>query len=158
MALNGTSLEITDAGGVLSADLSPLAGAVFGKATEEGLDIDGFFLSCRVLGRGVEHKIINHLADRDSGVGHASLSLRFKPSDRNEPIRRFLDEIPVTDRSEGDDGSTIYQIPGGVKIAPQGASSTSAARLRITWVRSKKIASLVTGTIKPRLVVDGVSI
>jgi thioester reductase-like protein/FkbH-like protein len=52
--------------------------------------IESFLLSCRVLGRRVEHGLIRHVADAalDRGIPH--LRIRFTPSARNQPAQRFL--------------------------------------------------------------------
>jgi hypothetical protein len=48
LALNGMSLELTDAGGTLSADLSPLAGSLFGDGhsldSDDGSVVDAVFV------------------------------------------------------------------------------------------------------------------
>jgi FkbH-like protein len=40
-----------------------LVGAIFYQQREQSLDVDTFLLSCRVLGRGVEHKMLSQLAE-----------------------------------------------------------------------------------------------
>jgi FkbH-like protein len=70
-----------------------LTGAVLFRATEEALEIDTLLLSCRVLGRGVEHRVLAHLAEEALRRGLAIVIANFRPTAKNEPARRFLHEI-----------------------------------------------------------------
>ena len=56
---------------------------IYGMGTES-LEIDTFLLSCRVLGRGVEHRMLNYLGDtaHEAGVG---FRCRDCDPDREEP-------------------------------------------------------------------------
>lgn len=67
-----------------------LVGAVFYRQTADALDVDTWVLSCRALGRGVEHRIVNELGRiaRDTGLAH--VLLRFRRSPRNAPAAQFL--------------------------------------------------------------------
>jgi FkbH-like protein len=54
------------------------------------LEVMRFMLSCRVLGRGVEAKILGWLADRAEQLGCASVRLIAEHTPRNIPARRLL--------------------------------------------------------------------
>ncbi|MCJ8270925.1 MAG: condensation domain-containing protein, partial [Psychrosphaera sp.] len=66
-------------------------GLVIFEVTENTLNVDSFILSCRVLARKVEHAIFAALKQQVKGVG--SLSCDFIASAKNQPIKRFLDEM-----------------------------------------------------------------
>ncbi len=70
-----------------------LTGVVLFRATKDALDIDTLLLSCRVLGRGVEHRLLAHLAAEAQRRGLNQVTVSFRPTGKNEPARRFLDEI-----------------------------------------------------------------
>ena len=65
-----------------------LVGAIVwvpGKVTE----VESFFLSCRALSRGVEHRMLAELGRRTAGM----LRLRCRPTARNSPARAFVSEV-----------------------------------------------------------------
>jgi FkbH-like protein len=70
-----------------------LTGVVLFGTTKETLDIDSMLLSCRVLGRGVEHRVLAHLGEEALRRGLASVIANSRPTAKNEPARRFLHEI-----------------------------------------------------------------
>jgi FkbH-like protein len=55
--------------------------------------IDRFLLSCRALGRNVEHLVLAHLGQAAVDRGVPLLELSFVPTPRNEPARAFLDSL-----------------------------------------------------------------
>lgn len=63
--------------------------------TEDGEDllIDSFMLSCRVLGRGVEHRMMNHIGKMAADKGLKKVKLRFLNTAKNEPAEKFVDSI-----------------------------------------------------------------
>jgi FkbH-like protein len=70
-----------------------LTGAVLFRATEDALEIDTMLLSCRVLGRGVEHRVLAHLAEEALRRDLEIVAANFHSTAKNEPARRFLHEI-----------------------------------------------------------------
>jgi FkbH-like protein len=104
-------------------------------ATVDGarLRVDGLLLSCRVLGRGVEHRVLNALGDRAAGHGVDLVSLAYRPTPRNEPAATFLRGLPAGERA-GDDGATWFelntQVARTVTYEPATAApATPAARV-----------------------------
>ena len=70
-----------------------LVGVVLYTTTPDGYNVDTFLLSCRVLGRGVEHAVLSHLARRAAAQGKRCIELDYRPTERNAPARLFLDSI-----------------------------------------------------------------
>ena len=68
-------------------------GLVIGTAKEKEYQIDTMLLSCRVLARGVEFVLLEHIAKIANSNNKKSLSLMYKASDKNQPIKEFLDKI-----------------------------------------------------------------
>jgi FkbH-like protein len=68
-----------------------LTGVVLFSVDREALSIDTFLLSCRVLGRGVEHRVMSRLAGEalKRGLGH--VVARLVPTSKNQPARDFLE-------------------------------------------------------------------
>jgi FkbH-like protein len=67
-----------------------LVGAVFYRLAKVAIEVEGFLLSCRVLGRGVEHRLVADLGRAAQAHGRASVRIAVKRLDRNEPFFRFL--------------------------------------------------------------------
>lgn len=66
-----------------------VVGAVISRQGADELVVDTFLLSCRVLGRGVEHQVLATL-----GAGtDTRIRLPHVPTAKNEPARRFLDSV-----------------------------------------------------------------
>ena len=73
-----------------------LTGAVLFRIAEQELEIDTLVLSCRVLGRGVEHALMAHLAAQALERGATTVSAQFIPTPRNRPAHQFLDSISAS--------------------------------------------------------------
>ncbi|MFJ9948568.1 SDR family NAD(P)-dependent oxidoreductase [Kitasatospora sp. NPDC091207] len=71
-----------------------LVGAAITRPRPEGLELDTFLMSCRVLGRGVEHAFLAGIAQGAAAEGGAgSLVATLRPTGRNTPVRPFLEEV-----------------------------------------------------------------
>lgn len=81
---------------------------VFTRLNE--LFVDSFLLSCRVLGRGVEHRILARLAEVALDEGIYTVTVPFTPTARNAPARAFLESIPYREAYE-DNGGIVFRFP-----------------------------------------------
>jgi FkbH-like protein len=70
-----------------------LVGAVFCTTHGDTLLIDTFLLSCRALGRGVEHRLLASLGEMALQRGLSYVGLCYIPSSKNEPALDFLREL-----------------------------------------------------------------
>ena len=70
-----------------------LVGAALFAASGETLRVDSFLLSCRALGRGVEHQMLAVLGRIAIDRGLSRIEVPFVPSPRNEPARRFFESV-----------------------------------------------------------------
>ncbi|MCW8128234.1 amino acid adenylation domain-containing protein [Microbulbifer halophilus] len=86
-----------------------LIGAVLYRRNAEVLETDTFLLSCRALGRGVEHAMIRELGRRAAALHSSSIALPLVASERNAPVRNFLASV----FGEFGDGArdTRYLVP-----------------------------------------------
>lgn len=87
-----------------------LVGAVLVRLHDRAITVDSMLLSCRALGRGVEHKMLARIGEIAVGQGIAEVDVRFAPTKRNQPALAFLDSIGSSYRRA--DGS--YRFPGPV--------------------------------------------
>jgi thioester reductase-like protein/FkbH-like protein len=80
-----------------------LVGVVIFATRESILAVDTFLLSCRVLGRGVEHLMMKRLGEIARDRGLAGIDVHCIPTDRNKPASDFLYKIapPFDQRDNG---------------------------------------------------------
>ena len=80
------------------------------------LYVDSFLLSCRVLGRGVEHRIVAELGEIAAKHGCETVDFLFAATAKNAPALTLLRAIGgafETDRGD----STVFSLPCGVAQA-----------------------------------------
>ncbi|MGH7970102.1 MAG: HAD-IIIC family phosphatase, partial [Limisphaerales bacterium] len=70
-----------------------LVGAMLYRFREAALDVDSFMLSCRALGRGVEHRMLARLCEIARERRLDWVDIHFVPTDRNKPAADFLEAI-----------------------------------------------------------------
>ncbi len=68
-------------------------GLLIGRPEQFTYVVDTFLLSCRVLGRGVEHAAMRWLASHARRLGLREVSLPFVATARNQPAAVFLQEL-----------------------------------------------------------------
>ncbi|MEU7481595.1 bifunctional acetaldehyde-CoA/alcohol dehydrogenase [Lentzea sp. NPDC042327] len=95
-----------------------VVGAVISRQDTDELVVDTFLLSCRVLGRGVEHQV---LASLGSGTA-VKIRLPYVPTAKNEPARRFLDGVADgAPAAGGTDYLLTAEQAAGVRFDPESA-------------------------------------
>ncbi len=72
-----------------------LVGVVLFGVKDEAVEVDTFLLSCRALGRGVEHRMLASVGKEARALRRARVELAFEPSAKNEPARRFLQTLDL---------------------------------------------------------------
>jgi len=87
-----------------------LVGVMIFGAVDNALQVDSFLLSCRVLGRGVEHAMLNHLGAVAQENGLSQVILPYYPTQKNLPVLNFLDSVGA-DRQQPDEKGTRYLLP-----------------------------------------------
>lgn len=68
--------------------------------------VEGFLLSCRALGRGVEQRMLSHLGALAKNYGLTETAIRFTDTGRNRPCRDFLENL----------SGAIWE--GGLRVVP----------------------------------------
>jgi len=87
-----------------------LVGVVLYSADGDRLNVDTFLLSCRALGRGVEHRMLARLGEIAAERGLANIDVRCARTPRNEPARNFLRDVAGKYRVSSN-GESAYKIP-----------------------------------------------
>ena len=107
-----------------------LVGVVIYQPRPAALDVEGFLLSCRVLGKGVEHRMLAHLGALAGAGGKTSVDIHLIPSTRNQPARDFLERVAAEFR-QGQNGGFVYSIPAelarSVEFKPDDAAEPDTA-------------------------------
>jgi FkbH-like protein len=70
-----------------------LVGVLLVKPESDALEVDTFLLSCRALGRGVEHRMLAFLGQNAASRGLHQVTLRYSPTAKNLPAKQFLDSV-----------------------------------------------------------------
>jgi|GEM_PF-427238 len=87
-----------------------LVGVVFFNASTRALDVDTFLLSCRAMGRGVEHRMLARLGEIARERGLTDVVVPFIPTQKNEPARQFLEAVG-RDFEESAGGRAVFRLP-----------------------------------------------
>ena len=136
------------------------------------LAVDTLLLSCRVLGRGVEHAILRRLGEIAQQRALHHVELQYLPTSRNEPARAFAESVAAEFRVEQQD-RTIYRIPveracaivhrpdldGAAAIhehEPEGNSSFASSVSASSAHCSERYARLAQTFVSGRSVLDAV--
>jgi amino acid adenylation domain-containing protein/FkbH-like protein len=106
-----------------------LTGALFWRPDGDTLQVDAFLLSCRVLGRGVEHRIVAALAREARELGLAQVRFAAADSGRNEPALSFLASVAQALHGAGGE-LTGYQADTGALAALQARAVAPPPRAR----------------------------
>lgn len=84
-----------------------LTGVILYRCQGAALIADTFLLSCRALGRGVEHRMVARLGEIAAERGLAQVEIPFVASGRNRPAGLFLESLAAA----GPDG--IFRMTAG---------------------------------------------
>jgi FkbH-like protein len=90
-----------------------LVGVMISSERGEALEVDTFLLSCRVLGRGVEHGMLNELGEIARRRHLPLLVATLTPTPKNQPARDFLEGVAAAYRRDVA-GGWRYEIPAEV--------------------------------------------
>jgi thioesterase domain-containing protein/acyl carrier protein len=106
-----------------------LVGVIIYSATENAIDVDTLLLSCRVLGRGVEHQMLVRLGRIALARDLDWVDVHFNPSAKNHPAFNFLEGVGVQFR-QALNGGYLYRFPAefaaGMVFNPQAAEVSPA--------------------------------
>ncbi len=87
-----------------------LVGSVVFEVQKGKIVLDTFLLSCRALGKGVEHAMLARVGQFgvDNNIGE--IEIEYIPSERNTPIANFLHKN-LEEYGRRDGGNTLYVLP-----------------------------------------------
>jgi FkbH-like protein len=79
-----------------------LVGAMIFATRDGMLDLDSLLLSCRALGRRVEHRMLAHLGEIATQRDLSRVRIRFVSTERNQPAHEFLAAIGANLEESGE--------------------------------------------------------
>ena len=95
---------------------------------EEALQIDTFILSCRALGRGVEHAMMKHLATIARDRNCIYVDVAFASTPKNRPVESFLEHLLPHQKMDVNPGFVFrYLVEDLLNIDPLDAATPSLA-------------------------------
>lgn len=86
-----------------------LVGLIISDLLPNRLEVDSFMLSCRALGRGIEHRMVSTLGKAALDSGREFVDIRLVHSLKNAPVSQFLEHIAQTP-GEQKDGQIVYRF------------------------------------------------
>jgi FkbH-like protein len=107
-----------------------LVGLLLYGQTDRSIAVDTFLLSCRVLGRGVEHQMLARLGKIASDRGLEWVDVKYIPTAKNQPAFDFLNSVGIQVREEQSQGylykfSTAYLAELSYKPSSSETQSSS---------------------------------
>jgi len=107
-----------------------LAGVIVFRGGADAIVVDTFLLSCRALGRGVEHRMLAALGEIAGQRGLSTVEARFIRSQRNRPALLFLESVGLPFQTVRGD-ALIFRFPAGIaakiKYEPSAKPHTAVA-------------------------------
>ncbi len=108
-----------------------LVGLLVFRSAAEALEVESFLLSCRALGRGVEHRMLARLGEiaRQRRLGYVEVS--FLPTLRNQPVYDFLRSVGARFEQARQTGS-LFRLPADVAASLSFVPSASKGESRLS--------------------------
>jgi len=89
-----------------------LVGAVICSTGDKALVAESLIMSCRALGRGVEHRLVADLGERAMARNLRNVEIPYIPTPKNQPVLRFLQSLGA-DVEDRPDGSKVFRMTAG---------------------------------------------
>ena len=90
-----------------------LVGLTIYRSGTEAIVVDTFLLSCRVLGKGVEHRLLANLGEIAQTANLDRVDVPFRPTAKNKPAADFLNNVGGPFR-HGTGVHTVFHFPADV--------------------------------------------
>jgi len=103
-----------------------LCGVMIYRCTGRALAVDTFLLSCRALGRGVEHRMVARLGEIARERGLERVEIPFAAGQRNRPAALFLESIDAMGGLTAEQAAAVrYEV--GQTVSPANAGPGGAS-------------------------------
>ncbi|MDX1540311.1 MAG: FkbM family methyltransferase, partial [Geminicoccaceae bacterium] len=88
-----------------------LVGVLLLGTTNEALVVDTMLLSCRVLGRGVEHRMLRQASELAEARGRSQVLIPYRKTAKNVPARQFLEAVAGGYLEGSLEGEAVFRVP-----------------------------------------------
>ena len=95
--------------------------------------VENFLLSCRVLGKGVEHRMLAQLGDEAAARGSLGIVLPFRATARNQPMANFLQEVCADGFKDGNYHFPVTRVRA-IKFDPTKGNAPASVPIASTAV------------------------
>jgi acyl carrier protein len=132
-----------------------IVGVLIFSQKEQELILDTFLLSCRVLGRGVEHRVMAWLGQVARERGVPFVTVAFEPTKKNRPAQQFLESLGPDLRFRSADLATLeWKPPSTAGNSQPAASKQPAVR---TGFRSLDFTRIAANLSAPAKILEEIS-
>lgn len=100
---------------------SIVIGRIVPDDSAKAIELDTWLMSCRVLGRRVEHAMLSVVAQDASTLGVSRLIGRYRPTPKNGLVKEHYPSLgfaPVETDGEAENGETTWMLPLGSNHLP----------------------------------------
>ncbi len=125
-----------------------LVGAMMYRVASDGLAVDTFLLSCRVLGRGVEHNMLRKLGEIASASGAQRVDVQFIPSKKNSPAWSFLEAMAGDFKVPAENGYW-FRVPAEYAVALSESRVAASSQAASDSVREQEQSQSKSATLAP---------
>ncbi len=87
-----------------------LVGAMTARPNADRIEVETFLLSCRALGRGVEHRMVAELGAIGNERGVSAVEFRYVETGKNQPALTFLQSLGAVTVAPDASGG-VYRLP-----------------------------------------------
>src|SRR5256886_438663 len=116
-----------------------LVGAMMYRPTADALAVDTFLLSCRVLGRGIEHNMLRRLGEVALSRGLPRVDIQFIPSKKNSPALSFLEGM-AGQFKETAEGGYCLRVPAEYAAGLSENQVLATSQVAVNAVREQEQA------------------
>jgi FkbH-like protein len=120
-----------------------LVGVIICEPRTEALEVETFLLSCRVLGRGVEHQMFARAGSLALEQKKRRVTVHFHPSAKNKPALDFLQSVGA-ELKQALNGGFIYVFPAEFAAGVRFETKDAGKRLEDARATEVKDQSLLT--------------
>ena len=126
-----------------------LVGLLGFGSTNNMLEVDTFLLSCRVLGRGVEHRMLRKLGEISQSRQLSRVDVHFFPSKKNAPALTFL-EVVAAQYKQADGNNFVFRIPAAHAAGISESQILATAQAAADAVKEQQSAAKPTASAPAR--------
>lgn len=122
-----------------------IVGQVRARRAGNALEVDLFMLSCRALGRGIEHRMLAATGAHATAIGLEEVAVLYRHGERNAPARQFLEQAF---HARLQPGETWFRMPAsraaGIAFDASWSDSAGAANESATELSEVPASTMTT--------------